>query len=187
MFKKDIKKDKLSIIVTGALTLFLLAAGSSHAGETIQNTKDEIRSLFNDAVSSYPAISEKAKICEENKKLEILRLEISDYLILAKKLERQQKYQEATDCYKKILRLCNDPKLKKLIIKENKKLKRLLKQTKKTVSKKIAKKKRSILSAGKPTAADKKRNLEKQHTRRSELLKELHEKLWEIEKKDDKF
>jgi len=166
---------------------FLLTASFSFAGETIQNTKDEIRCLFNDAARAYPTISVKAQICEENKKLEIVRLEISDYLTLAKKLEQQQKYREATDCYQKILQLCNDPKLKKLIIIENKKLKRLLKLTQKTVSKKIAQKKKSILSARKPTAADKKRNLEKQHTRRSALLKELHEKLGKLEKKDDEY
>lgn len=173
--------------MTGALTFFLLAASSSYAGETIQNTKDEIRSLFNDAAASYPEISEKAKISQENKKLEILKLEISDYLTLAKKLERQQKYREASACYQKVLQLCNDPKLKKLIRIENKKLKRLLKQTKKTVSKEIAKKKRSILSARKPTSADKKRNLEKQHTRRSELLRKLQKKLQKLEKDDDEF
>ncbi len=179
------KKNKLSVIITEVLTFFLLAASSSYAGETIQHTKNEIRSLFNDVTSSYPAISEKAKISEENKKLEIIRLEISDYLTLAKKLEQQQQYKEATDCYQKILKLCNDPELKKLIRIENKKLKKLLKQTQKTVSKEIAQKKRSILSARKPTVTDKKRNLEKQHTRRSELLKELHEKLRKLENEDN--
>ncbi|MBL7073453.1 MAG: hypothetical protein ISS33_06770 [Candidatus Omnitrophica bacterium] len=187
MNKKNVKNGKLSAIIAGVLMFCLFFASPSYAGETLNNTKDEIRSLFNDAASAYPAISEKAKISEENKKLEILRLEISDYLTLAEKLAEQQKYRDATVCYQKILQLCNDPKLKKLIRIENKKLKQLLKQTKKTVSKEIAKKKRSILSGRKPTAADKKRNLEKQHTRRSELLRKLQKKLQKLEKEDDGF
>ncbi len=85
MNKKNVKNGKLSAIIAGVLMFCLFFASPSYAGETLNNTKDEIRSLFNDAASAYPAISEKAKISEENKKLEILRLEISDYLTLAEK------------------------------------------------------------------------------------------------------
>jgi len=178
---------KLNVIMAGMLAFSLFAAGTSLAAETIARTKDEIRCLFNTAAASYPEVSEKAKIADENKKLEILKLEISDYLDLARKLEEQHQYRRAVDCYEKILELCRDPKLKKFIIIKNKELKKLVLKTKKSVSQQIAKEKKSLLCARKPTASSKMRNLEKQHSRRSELLQELQGKLKNLEKNNDEY
>jgi len=178
---------KLNVIMAGMLAFSLFAAETSLAAETIARTKDEIRSLFNTAVASYPEISEKAKIADENKKLEIIKLEISDYLNLARKLEELHQYRRAVDCYEKILGLCQDPELNKFIIIKNKELKKLARETKKSASQKIAKEKKSLLCARKPTADSKMRNLEKQHSRRSELLQELQGKLKKLEKNNDEY
>jgi len=178
---------KLNVIIAEISTFLLFIAGTSYAAESVTRTKDEIRSLFNTAVSSYPEISEKAKIADENKKLEILKLEISDYLNLARKLEEQHQYRRAVDCYEKILELCQDPGLKKFIIMKNKELKKLVLKTKKSASRKIAKEKKSLLCARKPTASSKISNLEKQHSRRSELLYELQGKLKKLEKNNDEY
>jgi len=178
---------KLNVIMAGILAFSLFAAETSLAAETITRTKDEIRSLFNSAVSSYPEISEKAEIADENKKLEILKLEISDYLNLAHKLEEQHQYRRAVDCYEKILELCQDPALKRFIITKNKELKKLVLKTKKSASRKIAKERKSLLSARKPTASSKISNLEKQHAKRSELLQELQGKLKKLEENNDEY
>jgi len=175
-------------MIAAALVFSLVVAWPSYAEESITSTKDEIRNLFNSAISSYPAISEKATISDENAKLEILKLEMSDYLTLARKLEEQQQYRQAADCYQKVFELCQDPKLKKLIKLRNKELQKQLqriKKAQKSDSKKIANK--NLLDARKPTASSKMSNLEKQHTQKSKLLQQLQQKLQKLEEDNDEY
>ncbi|MFH1395033.1 MAG: hypothetical protein ABIH09_02630 [Candidatus Omnitrophota bacterium] len=180
MKQKNIKLFSFNVIITAVL-LSVCFHNQAFASETITMQKENIRRLYNEALFSYSALNDKIEIVEQTEYLKNIVKEMNDYLELARKLEKQEKYQQAIKCYNEILILSQDPEVKSFISSRNKKLKQLAQKTQKSVSKKISKQKAAILNARKPTRSSKIENLDKQHDRRTQLLSELQQRLNQLE------
>lgn len=123
------------------LIIFCHAFSYSQTAE-VCTEKNEIRRLHNDVSESYRRLKIKMETAEQLEYLNELKSVINDYYALAQTLEKRGQYQEAQDCYKKILDLTNSPWINSYITQKNAELKELAEQSRKSLVSKIFRKRK---------------------------------------------
>ena len=175
---------KYSFVIVGILIIsFSYSASYSQENQEkakdildlSDETKNELRLLHNQTVSSCENIQNKIKSDSEKECIENIKKETKEYYDLAKKLEKRGEYLNALECYKKILDLTDDHKVKPFIAKKNKRLKTQAKKEKKRLLEKIRRKERE-LQTNEKLKQQLPKKAEKEANKKARLEKEKVEK-----------
>ena len=130
MINLSLHKIFVSSMLVLSLTNISVFASAQTLEAPAETHKNDIRRMYNGSVNSYEDLQDKIEQERYKKHVKDLKNKIKRYYDVAVILEKQGKYEQAADCYKKVLSLTNDPELRGYIETKNTELKELAKESK---------------------------------------------------------
>ncbi|MFH1846352.1 MAG: hypothetical protein ABH869_02210 [Candidatus Omnitrophota bacterium] len=130
------------IVAINTITVIIIALRADISpAQSIDAQKNEIRRLYNSSLVSYQDIQKKIEEERHVKHLQFIKKELEEFFFLAEKLEKLERYEQAAQCYEKILEISKkNSELQDYIDKKNKTLQEQAGKEQKKVSSKLKKK-----------------------------------------------